>query len=241
MRFSLTGNIAGERPLSSVPVIVRITLVTSLALQLILHGISSGPQTRIEALPEPLSYDFLNIISMGEKTSLSRLLMLWIQGYDHQPGISVPFAQLDYENLTGWLDRIVWLDPGSHYALLSAARIYSEVPDQDRKRKILEFVYQQFLQQPDTRWPWLAHSVYVAKHRLQDKELALKYARELRLRTTPESTPEWARQMELFVHENFGDVQSAQILLGGLIDSGEITDEREIEFLLSRLGLPPGE
>ena len=81
----------------------------------------------------------------------------------------------------------------------------------------------------------MAHAAYVAKHRIDDSELALKYARQLRLNTTSKNVPNWARQLELFVYEDLGDLESAQILLGGLIESGEITDENEIKFLMSRL------
>ncbi|MGK0298953.1 MAG: hypothetical protein ACI9XC_002578 [Gammaproteobacteria bacterium] len=237
-RFSLTGNSAGERPVSAVPGLIRVILVISLLSQLFLHGATSKLQIRTEPLPEPLSYNILNLMSIGEPVFLSKLLMFWVQGFDHQPGISIPFAQLDYEILINWLDRILLLDPHSHYVLLSAARIYSEVPDQAKKRQILDFVNKKFLEQPQERWRWMAHAVYVAKHRIKDNELALTYARDLRIHTMPGTIPDWARQMELFVYEELGDLESAQILLGGLIESGEITDESEIRFLMSRFITP---
>ena len=236
MRFSLKGIHSTERPISSVPRSVVIALVTGLLLQVLLHAGRSGVEATRKPLPVPPQEQFLNVASTGDPVALSKLLMLWLQGFDNQPGISIPFLQLDYDRLTRWLDRILFLDPDGIYPLLSAARIYSEVPDATKKRQMLEFVYQKFLEDPTARWQWMAHAVYVAKHRLQDKQLALHYARELRLRTTPETAPDWARQMELFVLEDIGDLESARILLGGLIESGEITDQREIEFLLSRLG-----
>ena len=239
MRFSLTENKAGERPMSSVPVIIKIVLFFSFILQLGYHETTSGLVTKIDPLPVPFANQQLDVLSMGEPVTLSKMLMLWLQAYDNQPGISIPFIQLDYGILIGWLNKIIYLDPYSHYPLLSASRIYSEVPDEDKKREILEFVYQKFVEDPANRWQWMAHAVYVAKHRLLDKELALKYARELRIQTTNEMAPQWARQMELFVMEDIGDIESAQILLGGLIESGEITDASEIEFLTSRLGMTP--
>jgi len=167
---------------------------------------------------------------------LSKLLMLWLQGQDHQREVSIPFVRLDYDRVVAWLDRILFLDPEGQYPLLSAARIYTVVPDDNKRRRMLNFVYQRFLDAPDQRWQWMAHAVYVAKHRLNDLDLALHYARELRVNTSAESVPDWAWQMELFVLEDLGDLEAAKILLGGLIESGEITDPRQIEFLTSRLG-----
>lgn len=215
-------------------------LIAGLALQLLLHGWRGGPQAAERPLPPVPSEQALRLAGLGDPVALSKLLMLWLQGFDHQPGISIPFSRLDYAHLTDWLERILTLDPSASYPLLSAVRIYSEVPDETKKRQMLDFVYRKFLQNPAGRWQWQAHAVYVAKHRLQDLQLALHYARELRLHTDARTAPEWARQMELFVLEDLGDLESARILLGGLIESGEVSDPREIEFLLSRLGTRGG-
>jgi hypothetical protein len=226
-----------ERPVSCVPKPVILLLVIGLSLQLVLHAGLARPEITRKPLPAPTHQSILSASSLGDPVAFSRLLMLWLQGFDHQPGVSIPFIQLDYGDLIAWLDRILFLDPGSSYPLLSAVRIYSEVPDPAKQRLILDYVYNKFQENPALRWQWLAHAVYVAKHRLQDKELALRYARELRIRTTAQTAPDWARQMELFVLEDMGELESAQVLLGGLIDSGEITDQREIDFLMSRLGV----
>lgn len=221
--------------MACVPRPVLFTLLIGLLLQTGLHASRDRLQATQAPLPVPLQSDYLNISSLGDPVALSKLLMLWLQGFDYQPGISIPFVRMDYPLLIKWLDAILLLDPDSHYALLSAVRIYSEVPDDAKKRQILDFVYRKFLENPAQRWPWMAHAVYVARHRLNDKQLALVYARELRLRTTGMNIPDWAKQMELFALEDVGEPEAARILLGGLIESGEITEQREIDFLTSRL------
>lgn len=237
MKYLLFGNAAGERPVSAVPDWVLAILGFSIMAQLVFHGSTVDLKIRERALPEPPSQNTLSVLSLGDSVGLSKFIMLWLQGFDHQPGISIPFSKLNYEILIEWLDSVLTLDPNSDYALLSASRIYSEVPDVVKKRKMLEFVYEKFLERPNERWIWMAHAAYVAKHKINDSELALKYARELRLNTTSENVPNWARQLELFVYEDIGDLESAQILLGGLIESGEISDNNEIKFLMSRLNV----
>jgi hypothetical protein len=205
--------------------------------QLVFHANTTRLNIRETLIPEAPSQAALNVLSLGDEIGISKFIMLWLQGFDHQPGISIPFSRLDYDSLISWLDRVLQLDQDSHYALLSASRIYSEVPDTDKQRKILEFVYEKFLEKPDQRWVWMAHAVYVARHKVKDNQLALRYARQLRIHTTSSVVPNWARQLELFVYEDLGELETAQILLGGLIESGEITDENEINFLLSRLAI----
>ena len=82
---------------------------------------------------------------------------------------------------------------------------------------------------------WMAHAVFVAKHKIKDLQLALTYARDLRMHATAPDIPSWAKQMELFVLEDLGEAESARILLGGLIENGVIRDEHEIRFLTQRL------
>jgi hypothetical protein len=41
--------------------------------------------------------------------------------------------------------------------------------------------------------------------------------------------------MRIFILEDMGEVESAKILLGGLLARGEVTDSREIHFLTQRL------
>ena len=226
---------ARERPIKVVPGLVNSVLLAALLTQIIWHGMRPAATASATDLQGPPSMHVIQAISLGEPVALAKFLMLWLQAFDHQPGVSIPYKNIDYDKLIGWLDAIVALDPKSNYPMLLASRVYAEVPDPVRQRKILEFVYERFLQDPNRRWPWLAHAVYVAKHRMGDSELAMKYARALRLHATATAVPAWARQMELFILEDLGEIEGAKILLGGLLDSGVIRDRNEIRFFEERL------
>ena len=52
--------------------------------------------------------------------------------------------------------------------------------------------------------------------------LALRYAQDITQYARGAS--DWARQMRIFILEDMGEVESAKILLGGLLASGEVTD-----------------
>jgi hypothetical protein len=185
------------------------------------------------ALNEPLPAGLLRVASIGEPVVLGHLLTLYLQAFDNQPGISIPFRDLDYHRVTLWLETILALDPAGQYALLLAAQVYSQVPDTARERLMLDFVHQQFLRDPTRRWRWLAHATIMAKHRLHDDALALSYARDI-TQYAP-NAPNWARQMQIFILEDIGEIESAKILLGGLIAGDQIKDERELHFLMERL------
>lgn len=226
-----------ERPLSCVPRSTVAVLAVALALQVAWQSLRPGPGTVVSGLPPPPSLAMLRIAGLGEPVPLSRGLMLWLQSFDYQGSVSIPFKDLDYHRLTGWLGVILDLDPRSRYPLLSAARVYSEVPDHDRQRQVLDFVYRRFLRDPVHRWPWLAHAVYVAKYRLEDRELALSYARAIRKNVPAGVAPDWAMQMELFILDDMGETEAARVLLGGMLESGIIKDRQQLAFLKQRLGM----
>ena len=83
---------------------------------------------------------------------------LYLQAFDNQPGISIPFMQLDYPRVAQWLDASLDLDPLTQYPLLMASQLYAQVPDETRTRYMFEFVYRRFLEDPNRRWRWLAHA-----------------------------------------------------------------------------------
>jgi hypothetical protein len=177
----------------------------------------------------------LRVASLGDAIPLAQALTLYLQAFDNQPGISIPFLELDYDRVELWLARILELDPVGQYPLLLATQVYGQVPDPGRQRQMADFAYRQFLADPQRRWPWLAHAAIMAKHRLGDTTLALHYAKTLRERATDPSIPSWVKQMELPIYEDVGEFQAAKILLGGLLHSGQITDPHELQFLIGRL------
>jgi hypothetical protein len=226
---------AKERPVKDVPGIVLLLLAVTLALQIGWQATRPPRVARAEALPVPPPPAILQIFSLGDRIALAKMLMLWLQAFDSQPGISIPYRELDYQTVIGWLDEILVLDARGQYPLFAASRLYSEVPDAARQRMMLEFVHRKFLEDPDRRWPALAHAVYMAKHKLEDLPLAFRYAKALTEHVTATNVPFWVRQMQAWVLEDMGEMEDAKILLGGLIESGTIKDAHELMFLRQRL------
>lgn len=224
-----------ERSISAVPKAVLAVLVAATALQLAVASRSAPPQTRAEDLPAPPSYAGLSVVSLGESHALAKLLMLWLQAFDLQAGNPVPYRDLDYVKVEAWLERIVALDPHGQYPLLSASRLYAEVPDEAKQRRMLAFIHRQYLLDPERRWQWMAHATVIAKHRLKDLNLARQFAVDLQRNTKSPDAPLWVKQMEVFILEDLNELETARIMLGGLIASGQVKDARDLDLLKRRL------
>jgi hypothetical protein len=222
-----------ERPVSAVPRAVTLVLVAALAAEVAWQATAPKPVAAAAALGMPPPASWLRVASLGEPSALSELLVLYLQAFDNQPGISIPFRDLDYTAVETWLERALELDPAGQYPLMMASHLYAVVPDEAKRRQMLEFVHRQFLRDPNRRWRWLAHAAILAKHRMNDVPLALRYAEDI-ARYAPAALG-WAKQMRIFILEDMGEREAATVLLGGLLASGEVTDEAEIRFLTERL------
>ena len=224
-----------ERSLDAVPRAIWLALAACLALQFAWRAVQPAAATTAEDLPPAPTVAALRLASFGEPAAVARLAMLYLQAFDLRGTNDVPYQRLDYRRLVAWLGAIVELDPKSEYPLFSSARVYAENPDPAKVRIMLKFIYREFLKDPNHRWRWLAHAALVAKHRLHDLPLALRYADAVDRLTTAEDVPVWAKQMRIFILEDMNELQAAKVILGGLLESGAVKDPAELKFLKHHL------
>ena len=225
-----------ERRLAEMPLWVILLFVATIGAQLGAAVLRPAPRASAVDLPMPPSAATLKVLALGDPVPLGQAMALYLQAFDNQPGVSIPFAALDYDRVQAWLDSVLALDPVGQYPLLMASHLYAQVLlHPEKQRQMSEFIYRQFFIDPDRRWPSLAHMSIMAKHRLKDLPLALRYADAIRDHAQGPGVPSWARQMHIFLREDMGELETAKILLGGLLASGTVTDVHELRFLTQRL------
>lgn len=224
-----------ERPLSNVPRPVLALLIGALLLQTASALMREPPRASAEDLTPPPSMNTLHMAAFGDPVPLAKLLMLKLQAFDLQAANQVRYQDLDYDRLIAWLRAILALDPAGQYPLHAASRIYADVADETRQRKMLEFVYEAFFADPNHRWPWLAEAATHAKHRLHDLPLAGRYAAAIQQHAKGANVPIWAKQMEAFILEDMNELEAAKIMIGGFITSGQASEPGELRFLEERL------
>src|SRR5690348_10434967 len=104
-----------ERSISTVPRAIAVALLLALGAQILWQASQPKPVASAAALEPPASIQALRAASLGEPVMLAQLMTLYLQAFDNQPGISVPFLDLDYQRVILWLRTILSLDPESQY------------------------------------------------------------------------------------------------------------------------------
>ena len=206
-------------------------LVVGLALQLLLSTARQPPAAKFEDFSPPPSLSVLRLAALGDTIAFAKLAMFWLQNFDNQPGLAIPFRTMDYEALALWLETILALDPKSEYPLYAALRFYSPIPDETKSRRMLTFIHEQFPKDPERRWRWLSFAAVDARHRLKDEALALTFLNDVSDQATQGKLPPWVHGVHWSLMREAGALQSARQLVGSLLHHGGITDPGELKFL----------
>jgi hypothetical protein len=224
-----------QRPVACVPRLVMAGVFAALAAQIAFQLSQSSLRPSVQDLPPAPAAAALRLGSLGDPVPLAKVLALYLQSFDYRAAHPLPFQHLDYERLTAWLGRLLQLDPAGQYPLMLASRVYAEAGHETKQRQMMDFVYEEFLKDPQRRWPWLAHVAIITKHRLKDLSLARHYAAAIQQHAGGAHVPLWARQMEAFILEDMDELEAARVMIGGFIAKGMVKDPAERRFLEQRL------
>ena len=82
---------SGERSFTAVPRAVGLALLAALVLQIAWQWSQPKPVASAAALTAPPPLAALRVASIGEPVVLAQLTTLYLQAFDNQPGISIPF------------------------------------------------------------------------------------------------------------------------------------------------------
>lgn len=224
------------KPLRLIPLALWALLAAGVAGQLAFHHYLA-PEPRITArdFSQPPSAAALRATAFGDYATLSKVLALWVQAFDNQPGASIPFNQLDYDALGQWLDRAVALDARAAYPHFLMSKIYTATHNEPRRRKSVAWVRRHFLARPDARYEWMTYIANFAKYELKDDDLAFALARQLNAHTTPGAVPDWVRQLEIYYLQGHDQFEAAADLLLARLQAGEVTEPQEFIYLSDQL------
>jgi len=224
------------RDLVQLPRLLLSGFALVLIIQIIFHHFYKQEYTtEFKQLQRPSAKEFYQLASLGSERLLSYLLILKLQLHDNQVGKNIAYARLDYQLLTEWFELIYNLNPESDYPAFLASRVYSQVSDEVKVRKMIALLEWLFEKNPQQHWRRMTEACLLAKHQLKDMDLALKLAEKVADLPANIRLPFWARDMRIVLLDELNEYESAIILISSLLQSNEIKDPDEKRFLETRL------
>ena len=226
----------GERPMLLLPRPLLFGFLAFFAIQVIFHHVDRIQfEANYRPLATPMSAAAYRGAAMGSEQLLGYLLAIRLQLHENQAGQHFRYSLIDYDLLVDWLDQISDIYPDTEYPMLLASRIYAQTGDHERLRKILGFIERRFDDNPQLHWRRMAEASLIAKHKLEDLELALRMAEKIAAQPTEVEMPHWARDIQFLLLADLNELESAIAIIQALLQSGSITDPDEMRFLEEKL------
>ncbi len=198
------------------------------------HLAAHGPGELTVA--DPPGAGVLRLHALGDRQAAFRAHALRLQHLGNLGGRIVPYKDIDYPGVAAWFRTLDRLDARADVVPSTAALLYGNTQTPGELRPIVRYLAEHARRAPARKWRWMAHAIYLARHRMDDGELALKLARELRA-FDAETIPGWARHMEVIVLADVGRERAARALVTRLLRDGEDltpAERRWLKFYLAR-------
>jgi len=187
------------------------------------------------------------MMSLGDAEFSYRFLAITLQNLGDVGRDVTPLKNYDYEKLGKWFFLLHSLDPASDHVPMIAAYYFGATRIPGNVAVIVDYLGVVGQIPAGEKWRWLAQAAYLAQHRMNNVDLALKFAYKLVSMNRDEGIemPQWARQMPAFILNNHGDKEAAKKLMSNMLVSEKTALPEEVNFmksfLIEQLGVDPRE
>lgn len=164
----------------------------------------------MDIVPDVPGKEEVSVLSFGDEQFYFRIMALRIQNAGDTFGRFTALYKYDYATLSRWFSLLSGLDRESDLIPALASYYFSQTQFRPDVRYIVDYLYDYAAARPEKKWWWLTQAVYLANHKLEDRDLALKIAGPL---TRARNIPVWAQQMPAFIHEQRGELEEALAIM----------------------------
>lgn len=179
-------------------------------------------------VPDVPGRQTVKALSLGDDQFYFRVLALRLQNCGDTFGRFTALYKYDFKKLRAWFSLLDQLDTNSNMVPAMAAYYFSQTQHRPDVRYVVDYLYEHSAPRVEKKWWWLVQAIYLANHKLNDKDLALKVAQPL---TTTRNIPIWAQQMPAFVHEQRGEFEDAFSIMQGIQRDIKVMPKAEVNFM----------
>ncbi len=170
----------------------------------------------------------LAVLKMGDDQFYFRALALQMQTAGDTYGRFSPLRQYDMSKLHQWFSLLDTLDSRSNMMPAMAAYYFSQTQNSKDVRPLVEYLYEHSVRDVEHKWWWLLQSIYLAQHKLNDMDLAMKVAAPL----VDKRVPIWAQQMAAVVHEKRGEMEDALKIMETIKNNADVIPDSDLRYML---------
>lgn len=203
-------------------------LLAMLACNILFWSATHDIRPTLGVVPPPPGKEELAALKMGDDQFYFRLLALQMQNTGDTYGRFTALKEYDMGRLSQWFRMLDTLDRRSDMMPAMAAYYFSQTQKIEDVRPLVDYLYDHATDDIEHKWWWLLQALYLAQHKLQDMDYALKIAQRL----LHPAVPIWAQQMAAVVHEKRGEMEDALAIMESIKDNAEQMDEKDLRYMV---------
>ena len=189
---------------------------------------SFGKLPDLGVVPNVMSEQEIELLSFGDAQLFFRMIAFRLNNAGDTFGRFTTLRAYDMEKISDWFTKLDTLDNTSNHLPSMSAYYFSQTQNTPDVRYLVEYLYNHAKDRPDEKWWWLTQATYLAMHKLEDKDLALRVSAPLE---GVRGIPHWAQQMPAFVHEQRGELEDAYIIMKNILEESNTLDQSELNYM----------
>ena len=214
----------------------QVFLFVALGLNLALWQASSPLFAKWKGVPPVPTRTGAVMMTLGDEEFSYRSGALTLQNLGDGGGHVTPIKDYDFEKLGKWFWLLNSLDPASDHVPMAAAYYFGGTRTPKDVAVVVKYLSVIGDSPVGEKWRWLAHAAYLARHRMNNLDLALELSYKLaRLRPLDRELPMWARQMPAFVLKEQGDKEASKEMMSQILVTEKNLAPQEVNFMKSYL------
>ncbi len=177
-------------------------------------------------VPEPPSATSMRAAFLSDDAFAFRTWAIALQNFG-SIGYSQPLKNYNYKYLENWFFLLDKLDPNSNFVPFLAAYYFSATQNPQQLPHVIKYLEEIGTRSGREKWRWLVEAAYLARHKLNNMDEALRLAHKLGQLYEP-GMPIWTKNMEPLLRSDMGDKETAYLLMleilkaeGGKMNSSE--------------------
>lgn len=184
-------------------------------------------QPELDIVPDVPGRQAIHAMTFGDDEFYFRALAFMLQNSGDTFGRFTALRYYDFNKLYQWFNLLDELDPHSNMIPSLACYYFSQTQNVADVRYIVDYLYTHSTRDVAHKWWWLVQSIYLAQHKLNDPDLALKVAKPL----VNDKVPVWAQQMTAVVYEKRGEMEDAFRIMQTIQQNAPEISDTDLKYM----------
>ena len=202
-------------------------LLVFVAAQITFWTRTHAIQPDFSIVPEVPGKETLQALTFGDNEFYFRIMAFQLQNSGDTFGRFTALRYYDFNKLYHWFMLLDELDAKSNMIPSMATYYFAQTQNTPDVRYIVDYLYAHSTKDVAHKWWWLMQSIYLASHKLEDMDLALKVAQPLQ----NDAVPVWAREMTAVVHEKRGEMEDALKIMETIRDNVDNIPQQDLNYM----------